>query len=384
MLFNQVIGQHEIRERLIQTVSENRVAHAQLFFGGEGYGKLSLAIAYAQFINCRDPQKTAVGDSCGKCPSCIKYNKLIHPDLHFVFPVATNKVVTEKPVSKRFMAPWREFLLENNYFVSLNEWYDKIEIEKKQAGINVNDCNEIIKTLSYTSYESEYKVMIIWMVEKLNYLAAPKLLKILEEPPDKTLFLMVSEQTDQIISTIMSRLLLIKIPKIEDRILVDVCQKNLKMSPEEAISVVHIANGSYKEAIRLAGQAEVRKKHFDRFVNWMRWCWSPDIPKIVIFTEEIARETRENSKSFLQFGLAVLRNCYVLNYADIQFVRTRQEEEKFSSDFSRFIHKDNIRQFSDEFNKAIMHIERNVHVGMIFMDLSLTIAKLLKVPQPAV
>jgi DNA polymerase-3 subunit delta' len=381
MLFNQIIGQREIIERLIQTVRENRVAHAQLFFGGEGYGKFSLAIAYAQFINCRDQNKTKTGDSCGKCPSCIKYNKLIHPDLHFIFPVATNKDVKEKPISRLFMASWREFVIENNYFISLNDWYDKIEIEKKQAGISVNDCNEIIKTLSYTSYESEYKVMIIWMVEKLNYQAAPKLLKILEEPPDKTLFLLVSEQPDQIISTILSRLLLVKIPKIEDRILVEVCQKNLQMGHEEVVSVVHIANGSYKEAIRLAGQAETRKKNYDKFVAWMRNCWAPKVPEIVAFTEAMARESRESNKSFLQFGLSMLRNCFVLNYSDRQFVRTRKEEEKFSSDFSGYVHKGNIVQFSDEFNKAIMHIERNVHVGMVFMDLSLTVFHLLKIPK---
>lgn len=381
MLFSQVIGQHEIKERLVQTVRDNRVAHAQLFFGGEGFGKLSLAIAYAQFVNCRDSNRFATGDSCGKCPSCIKYNKLIHPDLHFIFPVATNKDVKEKPVSKNFIHAWRKFLIENEYFVSLNEWYDKIEIEKKQAGISVHDCNEIIRTLSYTSYESEYKVMIIWMVEKLNYQAAPKLLKILEEPPDKTLFILISEQTDQIITTILSRLLLIKIPKIEEQILVDACQRKLKMSHEEALTVVHIANGSYKEAIRLAGQAETRKVYFEKFVAWMRMCWAPDIPKIVAFTDEMSRDTRESNKSFLQFGLSLLRNCLVLNYVDKKFVRTRYEEEKFSSDFSKFVHKDNIVQFSDEFNKAVMHIERNVHTGMVFMDLSLTVAKLLKVPK---
>jgi len=379
MLFKHIIGQQEIKGRLIQTVRENRVSHAQLFFGGEGRGKLALAIAYAQFINCRDKERFTKGDSCGICPSCIKYNKLIHPDLHFIIPVSTNATVKEKPLSRQFIKEWREILLENDYFVTLNGWYEKIGIERKQAGINVYDCSEIIRTLSYTSYESEYKIMIIWMVEKLNYQAAPKLLKILEEPPDKTLFILIAEQHEQIISTIISRTQLIKIPKIEDVDLIRACVDRLDVSREIAASVAGIANGNFTEAVFLIRQGETRKNYFDRFVGWMRLCYAPDVPKIMSFCEEIARDGRESNKSFLQFGMSVLRNCLVMNYTDKGIVKIKDDEIDFFNKFSPFVNQANAKRFSDEFNTAIYHIERNVNPGMVFLDLSLTIAKLIRI-----
>ncbi len=378
MHFKNIIGQQEIKERLIQTVRENRVSHAQLFFGGEGRGKLALAIAYAQFINCRDKERFTKGDSCGLCPSCIKYNKLIHPDLHFIMPVATNASVKEKPTSRQFIKQWRELLIENEYFVTLNGWYEKIGIEKKQAGINVYDCSEIIRTLSYTSYESEYKIMIIWMVEKLNYQAAPKLLKILEEPPNKTLFLLIAEQHEQIISTIISRTQLIKIPKINDDELIAACMAKLSVGREEAEMVAEIANGNFTEAVNLIKQGEGRKKYFDKFVGWMRLCWNVKVPEIMAFCDEIVKDGRESNKSFLQFGMSVLRNCLVMNYTGQKIVKFREEERDFLERFAPFINQANAAYFSDEFNTAIYHIERNVSPGMVFLDLSLTIAKLIK------
>nr|NQU93766.1 DNA polymerase III subunit delta [Bacteroidota bacterium] len=379
MLFKDVIGQDHIVGQLLQTIRENRISHAQLFFGGEGHGKLALAIAYAQFINCTDKYKFTTLDSCGVCKSCIKYNKLIHPDLHFIYPVAANKTIKEKPVSKMFIKQWREFLIGNNYYVSLSEWYEKIEIERKQAGINVHDCNEIIRTLNYTSYESEYKVMIIWMIEKLNYQAAPKLLKILEEPPDKTLFLLIAQQTDQIIPTILSRTQLVKIPKIEDKQLAEACATKLDMGNYDTQSILSLANGSFKEAVRMLQQSDQRKGQFEKFVTWMRLCWTPDIPKLMGFCDQIARESRENIKSFLLMGMSILRKCLVMNYTNDEVIVVRKEEEGFFSKFSPYIHNTNGHRFSEEFNNAIYHIERNANTGIVMLDLSLTVARLLKI-----
>nr|MBC8146675.1 DNA polymerase III subunit delta [Bacteroidota bacterium] len=214
MQFKEVIGHEEIKKRLIQTVRENRISHAQLFAGQEGIGKLALAIAYGQYISCTNKQET---DSCGVCPSCIKYNKLIHPDLYFTYPVSTNKEVKTKPLSRLFISKWREILLQKDYIFSLQQWYQKIQIENKQGIINTEDCNEIIKSLSLKTFESEYRVVIIWMPEKLFHAAAPKLLKILEEPPPKTLFLLITESPDKILKTIISRTQIIKIPKLKDQ-----------------------------------------------------------------------------------------------------------------------------------------------------------------------
>lgn len=381
MLFSEIIGQENLKRRLAETVKNNRVAHAQLFYGNSGNGKLALALAYAQYINCRDPEKITRGDSCGKCPSCNKYNKLIHPDLHFVFPIARSDDSTKKVTSNVFLKEWRELLLDKKYYISLSDWYEKISIERKQAAINVAECNQIIHTLSYTSYESEYKVMLIWMVEKLNYQAAPKLLKILEEPPSKTLFLLISEQPDQIISTILSRLLPVKVPKIEDSDLIKACQQQLLIDEKQAAQLATLANGSMTEVIRLAGQSEIRKARFDQFVTWMRQCWTIDVPSLVKYSDELAKESRENNKSFLQFGLGIIRNCLLMNFTKDEVVKTLNNEKAFYLKFSPFINNTNAEAFAEEFNKAIYHIERNVHTAMVFFDLSLTVAKLLKTGQ---
>ncbi len=385
MLFSEVIGQNDIKQRLIRTVAEGRVAHAQLFYGPEGFGKLPLALAYAQFISCRDDHKFENQDSCGKCPSCIKYNKLAHPDLHFIYPVAESKVVNlpkgKKPESTAYVAQWREMILENNYYISLNDWYQKLDIERKQASINVNDCGNIIHTLNYSSYESEYKIMMIWMIEKLNYKAAPKLLKILEEPPEKTIFLLVAGQIDMIIPTILSRLHQVKVHRIEDAALMDACRERLEMPDERAREIARLAGGSFKEAMKLQHQAENIEKNFSKFVSWMRMCWAPDVPAILKFSSEQAKENREQSKQFLQFGLEALRNCLMLNIGQQNLVRMIDKEKAFFDKFSAFVNQANINLFAEEFNKAIYHIERNVHGGMIFLDLSLTISKLLRIKE---
>lgn len=377
MQFKSIIGQEQLKIRLKETVKNNRVAHAQLFHGGKGVGKLPLAIAYAQYINCRDKNKFENCDSCGACPSCNKYNKLIHPDLHFVFPVAGSES-TKKPVSNMFMKEWREFLLNSSGYATLNDWYQKIAIERKQAAINVHECNQIIQTLSYTSYESEYKVMIIWMVDKLNYAAAPKLLKILEEPPDKTLFLLIAEQTDLIINTILSRLLPIKIPRIDDTSIIEASKQRFGIDEEAASQLAVLANGSFTEAIRLFEQSETRKANFHRFRDWMRLCWSADVSNLLEFSEKAAKESRESNKSFLQYSLLIIRNCLLLNYTKDAILNIVQEEKSFYEKFSPFINHLNINFFTEEFNKAISHIERNVHTAIVFFDLSLTASKLLK------
>jgi DNA polymerase-3 subunit delta' len=387
MLFSEIIGQEQIKEKLIGTVSANRVAHAQLFYGSSGYGKLALALAYAQFISCRDNDKFVRRDSCGKCPSCIKYNKLIHPDLHFIYPVASSPKMkdSDKPSSRLVVKEWRQLLERKNYYITLNDWYQEIEIDNKQAIINTHDCTNIIHTLSYTSYESEYKVMIIWMIEKLHHAAAPRLLKMLEEPPEKTLFLLIAEQTDLILPTILSRLHLVKIPAIESQALYEACRQRLGMNDAAAAEATRLANGSFTQASTLLDMGDELSENFQRFRDWMRLCYSADVPAILKLSEELGKETREKLKNFLRSGLIILRNCLLTGLDMSNLVRVTREGEDFYKRFSPFVHQGNISQFVDEFDKAIYHIERNVHAGMIMLDLSLTITKLLRIKklQPA-
>ena len=373
MRFADIIGQEDIKQRLVRTVEESRVSHAQLFLGPEGSGKLALAVAYAQYINCTNKQD---GDSCGECPSCIKYQKFIHPDLHFIYPTAKVKNI-EKPMSKDFISQWRELLLETNSYVNLSAWYAKLGMERKQAIINARDCNEIIKTLSYKSYESEYKVMIIWMVEKLFHAAAPKILKVLEEPPDKTLFLLVSENQDLIINTILSRTQLIKIGKLSDTELTKALIRD-GYEPAQANDAVRIADGNYLAAVRLISQSEEERYNFLNFREWMRNVYQFDVEKLIKFVADMSKNSREKNKSFLNYALRFTRESLLMNYNSSDLVRVNNEESDFIGKFYPFINERNSHLIAEELDKSIYHIERNANPSVLFMDLSLKLAKWLR------
>jgi DNA polymerase III subunit delta' len=360
MQFKDIPGQEKIKLKLIQTVLDQRVSHAQLFYGPEGSGKLALAIAYAQYINCTGRNQSLqkgetrggllsdlppISDSCGICPSCQKYQKLIHPDLHFIYPVATTKRVPKHPISKKFLESWRSYLIGNNYQVSLQGWYETIDIENKQGIINADDCNDLITTLGYKSYESEYKVMIIWMVERLFHAAAPKILKILEEPPEKTLFILIAEEPDQIISTILSRTLMVRIPKDK--------------------SVV-------------AAQTEEDIHPFDVFRQWMRQCYAAKVPELIAFAGEIGKTGREKQKTMLLYSLGMIGACSDFNNRGFIRSGAPAEEVDFLQKFAPFIRPDALPAFSDLINAAIFHVERNGHAPTLFLDLSLKIVRIFK------
>ena len=373
MRFADIIGQEDIKQRLVRTVEDSRVSHAQLFLGPEGSGKLALAIAYAQYINCTNKHD---GDSCGECPSCVKYQKFTHPDLHFIYPTAKVKNI-DKPMSKDFVSQWRELLLETNSYINLPAWYSKLGMERKQAIINARDCNEIIKTLSYKSYESEYKVMIIWMVEKLYHAAAPKILKVLEEPPDKTLFLLVSENQDLIINTILSRTQLIKIGKLSDSELTKALIRE-GYEPAEANDAVRIADGNYLAAVRLISQSEEERYNFLNFRDWMRNVYQFDVEKLIKFVADMSKNSREKNKSFLNYALRFTRESLLMNYNSSDLVRVNSEESGFIDKFYPFINERNSGLIAEELDKSIYHIERNANPSVLFMDLSLKMAKWLR------
>lgn len=375
MLFSNIYGHENIKDRLRNTVYDQRISHAQLFLGPEGSGSLALALAYAQYINCL--HRTA-DDSCGICPSCVKYQKLAHPDLHFIFPVATNKEVEKKPRSNDFIASWRELLTENNLMVSLSEWVEKIGVENKQVIINADDCSEINRTLSYKSYESEYKVMVIWMAEKIFYSAAPKILKILEEPPGKTLFLLIAENQDLILPTILSRTQLVKVNKYEDKHIREMLVDQFKMEGEEAARISRLAEGNYILAKKLVYETEDENYNFEKFREWMRLCYKPGYAEIIALVGEFAKLGRERQKSFLHYCLRMTRICFQTNLGNHSLVKLEGDAETFSKNFSRFIHQNNVAGFADEFQKAIVHIERNANPSILFLDLSFMCVQLLK------
>lgn len=393
MRFSDIPGQEFVKQRLIRSVADNRVSHAQLFMGPEGSAKLALAIAYAQYINCRN--RTAE-DSCGVCPSCNKFTKLIHPDLHFLYPINKTKEVDDKKVySIDFIVSWREFLKENNTIVSLPDWYDKIGIDKKQGLINAEDADGLNHTLAYKAYEAEYKVMIIWMAEKMGTVAANKLLKNLEEPPDKTLFLLICEDHEQLIATILSRTQLIKVPRMDDQALALEISEKYNLSAEQAGDIAWKAEGNLRLAMSMAekisteDEYDEEKEKFLLLRDWMRKVYIYSVKQkdynqlLEVISRLLLDGSREKQKEFLSYSLGIFRNCMQYNAGNQQLVRFSGEEMEFISKFSTFIHARNIAFIEEEVNRAIFHIERNAGANLVLTDLSHILARLLKIPATA-
>ncbi len=375
MRFSDIPGQKQIKERLKRTVIEQRVSHAQLFLGPPGSGKLPMALAYAQYINCHN---RSADDSCGVCPSCLQYGKLAHPDLHFLYPIATTKEFDSKPLSTMFLPYWRKIVPESKGFFSVNDWYEQIGIENKQGLINTEDCNELIRKLSYTSYESEYKVMIIWMVEKIHHTGANKILKILEEPPDKTLFLLIAEHHELLLPTILSRTQLVKFPKYSD----EEIEQGLVMlggcSADDAHNAKLAADGNMTEGLKIVGEGNSNEEHFKVFRDWMRVCYRKDVQAMVKMAAEFNSGGRENMKRFLLYSLRVTRYCALNNLGLNDYVNSDGEEMSFINAFTPYINHRNVHLFAEEFNDSVYHIERNANGSLLFLDISLKAMKWLK------
>lgn len=379
MFFKDIAGQKKVKEKLLNTVKNKRISHAWLFAGPEGNGKLALAIAYAQYLSCRNKSET---DSCGECISCKKYMKLIHPDLHFVYPVVRTKK-TAKPVSDDFINQWRKFILDFPYH-GFEKWLEITGVENQQAGIFTQESAEIIKKLNFKSYESEYKVMIIWIPERMNVTASNKLLKMIEEPPPKTVFILVSEDTEKIINTILSRTQLVKIPKISSESMFESIKEKHNFADEKVKEIVRISNGNFLTADELIKNREenIESDNFIRFTKLMRLSYGVKVNELMEWTDDISGIGRENQKRFLEYSLRLTRENFILNISPENknnIIYLTNKEEQFSEKFNIFINKNNIYDITKEFTQAYNHIERNGYNKLIFLDLALKIARLLKV-----
>jgi DNA polymerase-3 subunit delta' len=372
MKFCNVTGQQALKLQLISTVKENRVSHAQLFAGPEGAGGLAMALAYAQFICCENRSED---DSCGTCRSCVKYEKLAHPDLHFVFPVV-NTSDNKKAASDDFLNEWRTTIIENPY-INLNRWIETIASENKQGGIFERESGEILRKLSLKTYESEFKIMIIWMPEKMNATTANKLLKILEEPPAKTLFLMVSESPGQLLATIISRCQYVKVPPIAAESIKTSLEKQVGADPRIE-EVTRVAGGNYFRALELINQHDDNKACFDYFTQLMRYSYSRKFLDLMTWADEVAGTGREKQKKFLNTALRLVRENFTLNIASNSIVYLNDEETAFSSKFHPYINENNVYQLADELNRAFYHIEANGNARIIFLDLALKVVKLIR------
>ena len=375
MRFKDVIGQHALKEKLIQSVQEGRVSHAQLFWGIEGSGALPMALAYAQYLCCTQRLQD---DSCGVCPACNKIQKLIHPDLHFAIPVNTTKEVTsdKKPVTEHFLGQWREALLENPY-ITEQGWYEMLGMENKQGNISVQEATRIIERLNFKPYESEYKVMIIWLPERMNAAAANRLLKLIEEPPTNTLFLLVSVFPDRIIKTILSRAMPVRVPPIDERSLAESLMLYRNLDEALALKMARLANGNYSEALRLAENEDEKTDYFEWFCQLMRSAFIADGLALMDWANEIASIGREQQKNFLLYAERLMRESLMLHYDIEKVVYLTKEEESFALKFSPFVHEKNVGEIYRQFNLAMAHIGQNGNAKIIFTDLAITMPRLL-------
>ena len=349
MRFKDIEGQRVLINHLTEIIDSGRVSHAQMFLGPTNSGSLALAVAYAQYLNCENRQHYGEGselraDSCGQCPNCRKYEELMHTDLHFVFPSTTTSTVTSKPCSEDFQAEFRDFLNEYHQYGKEDDWYAQLGVDNKQGIIREKDADNIVKTLALKAYEGGYKVVVMWMAERMNRECANKLLKTLEEPTEKTLLLLVVESRDRMLSTIISRVQQVVVPDMG------------------------------------MGLSEERRVEYARlFVSWMRLLFKLDMRTLSEWVDQTATIGRESQKRFLQYVQESLRACFLKTAAGIALPGELEfGDEKFDTFFPTMITVNNIEQMNQAITDAMYAIERNAYAKITFMQLSFTLSKLIK------
>ena len=373
-MFDNIIGQKEYIASLRTAIDNNRLPHALLISGNEGTGGLALAYAAAQYLIC--PHRHD-GDACGQCPQCLQLGKLQHPDVHFVFPVVRKKNQKEAPISLDYMGEWREAFL-NDHYLTLNAWTTMSSEENKQAGIFVAEANNIIKTLSVKPFESDYRVMIIWLPEKMNEETANKLLKIIEEPNDMTHFFFVSQEPERIIGTIRSRVQRINLPPIADVDIQQALVSRFDCPQEKAIDYARMSHGSYVEALKLLHDDEERSFYFTKFCEMMRLSYAKKLFDMKEWSEELSGIGRERQKAYLQYAQQMIRENFIMNFNTPSLNYLNESERTFSSRFHVFVNHNNVAGIMDELALAEKDIMQNVNAKMVFFDLSLKLIMLLK------
>lgn len=372
MLFNDIIGYDDIKRQLIQTATTGRISHAQLLSGASGAGAYPLALAYATYIMCRNK---GLDDACGVCPECYKMNRLEHPDLHLVFPVNDAKTSsTDKPTSDKYITQWREFITQTNSYFNISQWYQRLGIENKQGIIRKEEANEIVRKMSLKSFEGGYKIVIVCLPETMRDEASNTLLKLLEEPPAKTLFLLVTDQPDKIIGTIRSRTQELKIPALNDELIAKNIAGKFNLPTNEASQIAHSAMGSWGLAIQMVEEQQ-NSELYENFIALMRLCYVSNYLGIFQWVETIAPLGREFHKSFCHTSLTVLRNCYVqgIGMSQINFCKPGQSD--FINRFAPFVNNLTIEQFIEEYELLLRDISQNGNTKIVFTHFALTLCK---------
>lgn len=382
MQFKDVLVDSSLKHKLIELVTTGRVAHAQLFLAQPGSHSIALAIALGQFLCCEHPTED---DSCGECPSCRQFANLAHPDLHIYFPNCITEDVKKDPESSKFMPRFRQFLLKYDYHVSINGWLNELKGENKQPSINIRDCSNILQHNSTRSYQNGYKVYILWCADKLYRDAAPKLLKTLEEPEEKSIFILISEEPDKILNTILSRTQLIKIPRLSDEIISEnLLKKYSNLTPEEASDIAITADGNYLKALQIAEENEDETVFLEQFDKIFESVYAfatrqplqvVDFPGTQETLNEIASQGREYQKQFLNISLRMLRDILMMNTQNLPVVKVTRDEKAILDKFSGKFRLKQVSAMYELCNKAYYHITRNGNSSIIFTDLYFQLAK---------
>jgi len=372
MQFSEIKGLDNVKQRLINAATNEKVAHAQLFLGKPGSPNLAMALAYATYLNCENKTNE---DACGSCPSCTKNSKYIHPDFHFVFPVSSTKKISGKDViSTSFLKEWREFLI-NSPFGNLEDWSALYGGEDKQVNISKEESRQIVKNLSLKAFEGKYKIMLIWLPEFMHPSAANGILKILEEPPENTIFLLVSNNSERILTTILSRTQIVTIPMFSDEDIRSILIERNDIPETRAQELAHLADGDINKATRLAANIEDSNHQF--FADWMRDCFKRNFTDLVSTADVYHGMNKVSQRSVLQYGLNIMREALIHN-AQPSLKRTNGQLNDFIGNFSKVMSAEKVEKISQEINNAHYHLERNGSAKMIFLDLSLQIAKIIK------
>ena len=367
MQFKQIVGQDAIKQRLINSVKENRVSHAQLFLGPGGAGGLPLAVAYAQYVSCENKLDD---DSCGECSSCRKYQKLMHPDLHFSYPFFAKH---KDDTALTFIEQWREAFTANPY-LDLDAWRGYLEAENKQANINIAECHQIIKKLSFKPFESVYKILILWLPEYLDK-EGNSLLKIIEEPQPNTLFLLVAQNQDQILNTILSRTQLITIPALGYNEIKAHLMLHYNQTEDAAAEIAYLCNGNLTEALTML--QDENKGYQSLFVQWLRLCFANKGLEVMSFVDQVSKMGRENQKNFLRYGISFIRECCLLLSGAGKLVHLPAIELETAQKITKIMTIEMAHNIVSELEKAHYHVERNANPKILFLDVSLQLIKIL-------
>ena len=364
--FRDVVGQEEVKQLLMSSVRGGKMPHALLLTGAEGSGKLPLALALARYLLC---QNRSADDACGTCPSCRMMDRLAHPDLHFVFPIVRKKAGKDS-VCDDYLPQWRE-MLERSAYVGLPQWMEKMDAGNQQPQIYVRESDEIQRKLSLKSSQGGYKVMVIWLPEKMNVECANKLLKLLEEPPAKTVFLLVSEQPDMLLATIVSRTQRISLHPLADEEIGRFLRERCGLMEEDARDIARRSSGSLLKALENIQLSEENQLCFELFVNLMRTAYRRDIRALKAWGEQVAGMGRERQKNLLEYCQRMVRESFVTNFHRPEMVYMNPGEEQFAVRFSPFINERNIFPIMALLEEAQVHVEQNVNPKMVFFDMAL-------------